>query len=225
MTHSHTQQATQSTDWALARACKVPIGGVQFTSRVNCVGCVPLPPQAPELRAIRERELTFDVGVEVRSASAAVGLGLFATRDLAMGELLLEYAGDRHPPGAHFCNAEASYVWDLLKGGSISAFNQGNAARFMNHFAGLSPAPNVTGYKVLELDGWHVFFQTNTLVSMGQQLLIDYGPQYSNFEFPVQRAVFLLIGFLIAHASTLNCASHVLCCVSGRSRVRSAPVP
>ena len=124
-----------------------------------------------------------------------VGWGLFARRPFAEGDYLFEYTGVRFPRGMPSPEAQAAYAWELGDGSSIVAFEVGNAARLMNHFVGIYGSPNVQGYKVCEPDGEHVVFKASRALAAGDQLCIDYGPQFVGDPFCSE--VFFLNWFLM----------------------------
>jgi SET domain-containing protein len=124
--------------------------------------------------------------LEVRDAGNGVGLGLFAASDLAVGDLVGEYAGviqaatdappDEKIDGHYLSDYSWNYPDELADGSEfeINALREGNELRFANH----SEAPNLAVDHTL-LDGMFVtFFRVIEPVQRGEQLTVDYGEEY-----------------------------------------------
>jgi len=124
--------------------------------------------------------------LEVRDVGAGVGMGLFAGVDLAVGDLVGEYAGVIQEAGeapatervdGHYLS---DYSWnypDEAADGTefeVNALKEGNELRFANH----SSDPNLAVDHTL-IDGLFVtFFRVIRPVSRGDQLFVDYGEEY-----------------------------------------------
>lgn len=111
--------------------------------------------------------------IQVR-ASGVHGRGVYALRDLAAGERLIEYKGERidwdealrrHPHDPS--QPDHTFFFHLEGGGVIDAAHQGNNARWINHAC----APNC---EAREADG-RVFIHALTDISAGEELFYDYG--------------------------------------------------
>lgn len=123
-----------------------------------------LPPRAP---------------VSIRLINPTIGFGLFAERDLKVGEIVGEYAGFLTRSDA-IADGTYSYSYPPLGDAdgemrlSIDARWMGNETRFINH----SDAEVVNHDYAFYNGLWHVMFTVSSPVSKDQQLLIDYGEGY-----------------------------------------------
>ena len=107
-------------------------------------------------------------------ASAVHGKGVFATRQLAAGERLIEYVGEiismpeaiaRHPHDAN--NPDHTFYFHLDDGRVIDALHGGNDSKWINH----SCRPNC----VPDEDRGRIFILTRRPVFKGEELTFDYG--------------------------------------------------
>jgi uncharacterized protein len=111
--------------------------------------------------------------IQVRR-SGVHGKGVFAVADIARGEVLIEYVGERiseaeadrrHP---HDPSDPNHTFYFLLEDGSIiDALYGGNASRWINHAC----APNC---KAEEAEG-RVFIKAKRAIAAGEELFYDYG--------------------------------------------------
>ena len=111
----------------------------------------------------------------IRVESSGVhGKGVFATRHLAPGETVIEYAGERirmaeaiarHPHDA--ANPDHTFYFHLQDGLVIDALYGGNEAKWINHSCRPNCEPN-------EVKG-RIFIQTRRPVFRGEELTFDYG--------------------------------------------------
>jgi SET domain-containing protein len=133
--------------------------------------------------------------LEVRDAGAGVGRGLFSLQDLAVGDLVGEYAGviqtavDAPPEEKVDGHYLSDYAWnypDELPDGTefeVNALREGNELRFANH----SARPNLAVDHTL-VDGLFVtFFRVLRPVARGEQLTVDYGEEYWSGGFRQRR--------------------------------------
>ena len=107
-------------------------------------------------------------------ASAVHGKGVFATRQLAAGERVIEYVGEvismaqaiaRHPHDPS--NPDHTFYFHLDNGRVIDALHGGNDSKWINH----SCRPNC----VPDEDRGRIFILTRRLVFKGEELTFDYG--------------------------------------------------
>ena len=106
--------------------------------------------------------------------SAVHGKGVFATRQLAAGERVIEYVGEvismaqaiaRHPHDPS--NPDHTFYFHLDDGRVIDALHGGNDSKWINH----SCRPNC----VPDEDRGRIFILTRRLVFKGEELTFDYG--------------------------------------------------
>ena len=106
--------------------------------------------------------------------SAVHGKGVFATRQLAAGERVIEYVGEvismaqaiaRHPHDAN--NPDHTFYFHLDDGRVIDALHGGNDSKWINH----SCRPNC----LPDEDRGRIFILTRRLVFKGEELTFDYG--------------------------------------------------
>lgn len=107
-------------------------------------------------------------------ASRIHGKGVFATIDIARGDLIVEYKGqridwetalERHPHDP--AQPNHTFYFSLEGGDVIDANVRGNSARWINH----SCAPNC---EAREADG-KVFIHAKRSIKAGAELFYDYG--------------------------------------------------
>ena len=107
-------------------------------------------------------------------ASAVHGKGVFATRQLAAGERVIEYVGEvismaqaiaRHPHDPS--NPDHTFYFHLDDGRVIDALHGGNDSKWINH----SCRPNC----VPDEDRGRIFILTCRPVFKGEELTFDYG--------------------------------------------------
>ena len=107
--------------------------------------------------------------------SGVHGKGVFALRDLAAGERLIEYTGEvitwdealqRHPHDP--AHPTHTFYFHIDNGHVIDAKYGGNASRWINH----SCAPNC---EAEETEGARVFIRALRDIAAGEELSYDYG--------------------------------------------------
>lgn len=106
-------------------------------------------------------------GVVVRRSSA--GLGLFAAKDFAKGETVIEYVGNRIAAS----EAESRpnrYLFRVSTKQDIDGSPRWNTARYANH----SCKPNCEA----ENRGGRIYLVTRRKVSAGEEICYDYGREY-----------------------------------------------
>ena len=116
--------------------------------------------------------------LEVRRVSPIVGFGVFAGELIPKGTFLGNYVGEVIPYEAVENNR---YLFGILPhksgihgGVCVTAHEWGNHTRFVNH----SSTPNVHAYTRV-FNGWaETYFVAKEDILPGEQLLIDYGPDY-----------------------------------------------
>ena len=111
--------------------------------------------------------------IQVRK-SGVHGKGVFAARDIAKGEILIEYIGeritwpqalDRHPHDP--LQPDHTFYFSLDGGDVIDANVGGNASRWINHAC-------TTNCIADEVDG-RVFIKARRAIKAGDELFYDYG--------------------------------------------------
>ena len=105
--------------------------------------------------------------------SGIQGLGGFATRPIAAGVRLIEYAGERLTPAqaeARYPDVEGerhhTYLFAVDDDVVVDAAVEGNEARFLNH----SCAPNCDAV----IDGGRIWIETLQDIEPGEELVYDY---------------------------------------------------
>ncbi|HEY2386384.1 MAG TPA: SET domain-containing protein [Candidatus Binatia bacterium] len=113
-----------------------------------------------------------DGALVVRTASAH-GLGVFATRDLAVGVYALEYTGERisHAEGAaRYDDQRGQHTHTLLFTVDATTVIDGGAGGGMGRYVNHSCAPNCEAV----LDDGRIFFETLRPIRAGEELTYDY---------------------------------------------------
>jgi SET domain-containing protein len=105
--------------------------------------------------------------------SRIAGKGAFATRDIAKGERLIEYLGERVSHAVadaryddHASSAHHTFLFSVNRSVVIDAYVNGNDARFINH----SCEPNCES----EIERGRVFIDAIKNIRKGQELSYDY---------------------------------------------------
>lgn len=111
------------------------------------------------------REKTKDVAVKRSSA----GLGLFAGRDFAKGETVIEYVGHRVPASEEM-TGDNRYLFSVSSRWDIDGRPRWNTARYVNH----SCRPNC---EAVNRRG-RIFIVTRRKVRAGEEFSYDYGKAY-----------------------------------------------
>ena len=118
------------------------------------------------------RELQPALSFEIRP-SGIEGLGAFATRAIAAGVRLVEYAGERLTPAAADARypdtggvRHHTYLFAIDDEVVVDAAVNGNEARFINH----SCAPNCDAV----IDDGRIWIETILDIEPGEELAYDY---------------------------------------------------
>ena len=117
--------------------------------------------------------------ISIRLIDTCIGFGVFADRDIAVGECLGEYGGivsvTEDVIDRMYC-----YEYPVLKTGgeevvlTLDAGKAGNETRFINHARMEMVAHNFEFFS----GHWHTVFTVHSPIAGGNQILIDYGNLY-----------------------------------------------
>lgn len=110
----------------------------------------------------------MDPRFEVRQ-SAGMGWGLFTREDIAQGDFILEYTGEKVPTKAADLS-ESKYLFEIDDVWTIDGVGQNNHARWINHAC----MPNVEA----EVDNGKILIHALRDIYEGEELTIDYGEEY-----------------------------------------------
>lgn len=117
--------------------------------------------------------------VRVQFIDKQIGYGLFAGQEFKPGDFIGEYTGEVKKN--LFLNGFSNeYVGEYALGGKdpvrfvIDARYKGNHTRFINH----SDQPNASAITVISGGLLHVILRSEALISKGEELTFDYGPDY-----------------------------------------------
>lgn len=109
--------------------------------------------------------------------SDIVGWGVFATHDIAQGDLIQEYTGE---VALMTPNYDTTYAWNFLvlpgmRQMGVDSLLKGNEMRFVNH----SNHPNLECITMLGRDKHcHICYVAKAHIKAGEQLFISYGNLY-----------------------------------------------
>lgn len=112
------------------------------------------------------------------------GLGVFAKVSIPVNQFLFEFTGVRLRGDAMLRKHRNStqYHFVLSDGTVIDSSRGGNASRYVNCFKGLGDRPSIEAREELRDDGIHLLFFTTVDIAAGEQMLLDYGREYDNFD-------------------------------------------
>lgn len=114
---------------------------------------------------MRRKDVDMNGHVAVKRSSA--GLGLYAARDFARGETVIEYIGERIR-GSH--ERSNLYIFRVDEKWDIDGSPRWNKARYINH----SCKPNCEAVN----DDGRIFIVAKRKISAGEELAYDYGEEY-----------------------------------------------
>ena len=110
----------------------------------------------------------------VRDSFPGTGQGLFAVRAIPADTFVLEYTGERIPTGSAE-NGGSRYLFLIDDDWTIDGTVPGNIAGYVNHAC----MPNCEARMEEGEDGQkHIMFYTLRDIFSGEELTIDYGPDY-----------------------------------------------
>mgnify|MGYP001614193484 CR=1 FL=1 len=114
--------------------------------------------------------MTYDkTKFQIREIGGAKGKGLYAMKDFAFGEFLLDYTGEKIPTKVAD-ELETKYLFEINKKWTIDGEAESNTARYINH----SCDPNVEADVVKD----RIMITAARDIEKGEELLIDYGDEY-----------------------------------------------
>jgi hypothetical protein len=114
--------------------------------------------------------MTYDkTKFEIREAEPGKGFGLYAKKDFAFGEYLLDYTGKKIPTKVAD-KLETRYLFELDAKWTIDGEDESNTARYINHACD----PNVEA----EIEGERIMIHAARDIEKGEELTIDYGDEY-----------------------------------------------
>jgi len=163
--------------------------------------------------ARRPLALPLDQPFVVRRSNIA-GQGAFATRDIAKGERIIEYLGERitHAESDaryddHAHDAHHTFLFTVNRSVVIDAAHGGNDARFVNH----SCDPNCES----EVERGRVFIDAIRRIRKGEELTYDYAYTRDGTETPEEERT--LYG---CRCGSRKCRGTILAPVSKAERAR-----
>lgn len=114
---------------------------------------------------MRRKDVDMNGHVAVKRSKA--GLGLYAARDFARGETVIEYVGERIR-GDH--GRTNLYIFRVDREWDIDGSPRWNTARYVNH----SCKPNCEAVN----DDGRIFIVAKRRIARGEELAYDYGEEY-----------------------------------------------
>jgi SET domain-containing protein len=108
---------------------------------------------------------------EIREVGGAKGKGLYAMRDFAFGEYLLDYTGEKIT-AEHADTLGTKYLFEIDDKWTIDGEAESNTARYINH----SCDPNVEAQ--VDEEEARIMIHAARDIEKGEELLIDYGDEY-----------------------------------------------
>jgi hypothetical protein len=118
---------------------------------------------------------TIGADVMVRPSHPAKGEGLFARSDVAKGDFISEYTGEKISTAA----ADASksrYLFELDDEWTIDGSPRSNIARYINHSCEPNAEAEIHGLPALS--GGRILISATRDISAGEEITIDYGGEY-----------------------------------------------
>lgn len=137
--------------------------------------------------------MTSDQAPVSIAPSLIQGTGGFAARDIAAGERVIEYVGERISKGESLrrCEAENWCIFSLDDDWDIDGAVEWNPARFINH----SCAPNCDA----ECDEGQIWIIARRDIARGEELSFNYGYDLIEYhEHPCRCGAAECVGFIVA---------------------------
>jgi SET domain-containing protein len=106
---------------------------------------------------------------------SSAGLGLFAARDYAKGELVIEYVG-KIVSEEEAQRIGGKYLFELNDKWNIDGKGRENIARYINH----SCKPNC--YPELNAEETRIFIYAKRAIKSGEEFTYNYGKSHFNIE-------------------------------------------
>ncbi len=106
---------------------------------------------------------------------SSAGLGLFANRDYAKGELVIEYVG-KIVSEEEAQRIGGKYLFELNDKWNIDGKGRENIARYINHAC----KPNC--YPELNDEETRIFIYTKRAIKSGEEFTYNYGKSHFNIE-------------------------------------------
>ena len=143
----------------------------------------------PSSARIADGPRTRRVPYQVKHCSnRKYGLGVFAKVAIPAGTFLFECTGKRLRTKKQIQSSESSirYHYQLSDGTVLDMSEGGNAACRLNHFEGIGERASVEAKEKLRGGELHVQLFTCVDVAPGEELLLNYGPQYVGFDWELE---------------------------------------
>ena len=121
------------------------------------------------------------------------GQGTYASRDIAAGARIIEYAGEKitKEESLRRCERDNSYIFSLSAEQDLDGNVEWNTARFVNH----SCAPNCDA----ELDQGRIWLVARRLIRAGEELTFNYGYDLADYrEHPCCCGAPGCVGYMVA---------------------------
>lgn len=112
---------------------------------------------------------TVGATVEVKPSRPEVGWGLFALIDMAKGDFIAEYTGEKIPTKIAD-TLKTRYLFELNEEWTIDGTSPSNIARSINH----SCEPNAEA----EIVDGEIIIRAAVDIVAGEELTLDYGEEY-----------------------------------------------
>lgn len=107
----------------------------------------------------------------VRVGRSAAGLGLFAATDIAKGDEIIEYVGERIKADTR----DNKYIFNVNKKVDIDGSPRWNTARYINH----SCRPNAEAVN----RGGRIFIEAIKKIKAGDEITYHYGKEYFTSDY------------------------------------------
>lgn len=122
---------------------------------------------------------SFDHLFVNRSSIQSAGDGLFTSRDIKKGELVIEYTGDITTWEQVRHDASNLYIYFVDEDYVINAKEHPEAiARYANDAHGLTRKPGVhNNSRFVNING-KIFIKATKLIKAGDEIFVDYGKSY-----------------------------------------------